>query len=90
MPKESLRLHGEPKIYVKSSESGTRRAQAFCAHCGSRLYASAEQDPKVFNLRIGTVRQRASLVPRIQLWCNSALPWVMDLASVKQHPKQPM
>jgi hypothetical protein len=90
VPKESLRLRGEPKVYVKTSESGTRRAQAFCADCGSRLYASAERDPQVFNLRIGTVRQRASLPPRIQIWCRSALPWVMDLASVRQHPKQPM
>ena len=90
VPKESLRLRGEPKIYVKISESGTRRAQAFCPDCGSRLFASAEKDPQVFNLRIGTVRQRASLAPKAQVWCRSALPWVMDLGSVKQHSKQPM
>jgi hypothetical protein len=87
VPKEAFRLRGEPKIYVKTAESGSRRAQAFCPDCGSRLYASADKDPQVFNLRIGTVRQRASLPPRAQVWCRSALPWVMNLGSVKQHPQ---
>jgi hypothetical protein len=90
VPKEAFRLRGQPKIYVKTAESGNRRAQAFCPECGTRMYASAEKDPQVFNLRLGTVRQRAALPPKSQVWCRSALPWVMDLAEVKQHPKQSM
>lgn len=90
VPKEAFRLRGEPRLYVKTAESGNRRAQAFCFECGTRLYASAEHDPQVFNLRIGTARQRAALVPKNQLWCRSALPWVMHLSTVKQHAKQPM
>ena len=89
VPKEKFRLRGEPHVYVKTAESGNRRAQAFCPHCGSRLYATAEHDPQVFNLRIGTVRQRAALAPKAQLWCRSALPWVSELSSVPQHVKQP-
>ena len=88
VPKESFRLtRGAPKVYVKTAESGNRRAQAFCAECGSRLYASAETDPPFFNLRVGTIRQRAELRPRIQLWCRSALPWVSELATVAKHAK---
>lgn len=82
--KEAFRLRGTPKIYVKTAESGSRRAQAFCPDCGTRLYASAEVDPQVFNLRIGTVRQRSALAPKTQLWCRSALPWVMNLGTVTQ------
>lgn len=55
--KESFRTRGEPRIYVKTAESGNRRAQAFCPECGTRLYASAEKDPQVFNLRLGAVKQ---------------------------------
>ena len=90
VPKEAFRLRGEPRIYVKTAESGNRRAQAFCPDCGTRVYASAEKDPQVFNLRVGTVRQRASLAPKNQLWCRSALPWVMNLSAVRRHAKQPM
>jgi hypothetical protein len=88
--KENFRLRGEPRVYVKTAESGNRRAQAFCSECGTRIYASAEKDPLVFNLRLGTVRQRAALSPRAQIWCRSALPWVNGLSSVPQHAKQPM
>lgn len=88
--KENFRLRGEPRVYVKTAESGNRRAQAFCPECGTRIYASAEKDPLVFNLRLGTVRQRAALSPRAQIWCRSALPWVNALSSVPQHAKQPM
>lgn len=87
VPKEKFRLRGEPRIYVKTAESGNRRAQAFCPDCGTRLYASAEKDPQVFNLRVGTMRQRASLAPKVQLWCRSAMPWVMELDKVRRLPK---
>ena len=90
VPKEKFRLRGEPRVYVKTAQSGNRRAQAFCPECGTRIYASAEKDPLVFNLRLGTVRQRAALSPRAQIWCRSALPWVNGLSSVPQHAKQPM
>ena len=88
VPKEAFRLRGESRIYVKTAESGNRRAQAFCPDCGTRLYASAEKDPQLFNIRVGSVRQRAALAPKSQVWCRSALPWVMTLASVRQHQKQ--
>jgi len=75
---------GQPKIYVKTADSGTKRAQAFCPECGTRIYAAAVSDPQTFNIRFGTIRQRAELRPKTQIWCRSALPWVMDLSSVKQ------
>lgn len=88
--KEDFRLlRGVPKVYVKTAQSGRRRAQAFCAECGTRIYASAETDPQVFNLRVGTLKQRAQLAPQRQLWCRSALPWVMDLGAVEREPTQP-
>ena len=83
VPKETFRLtSGEPKVYVKTAQSGNRRAQAFCPNCGSRLWAAAEKDSPIYNLRIGTLRERAELRPRTQLWCRSALPWINDMASV--------
>ena len=67
----------------------SKAAQAFCQECGARLYAAAEVDPPVFNLRVGTIRERAQLPPQVQFWCRSALPWVSDLNSVEALPTQP-
>jgi hypothetical protein len=81
-------LGGKPKIYVKTGESGNRRAQGFCPECGTRIYACADvAEPERYNLRVGTIKQRRELRPQSQIWCRSALPWVMALGSVKQVPK---
>lgn len=83
-------LTGKPKLYVKTAQSGSRRAQAFCPECGTRIYASAAvPDPERYNLRVGTIRQRRELRPQTQIWCRSALDWVTDLASVKRIETQP-
>lgn len=83
-------LTGQPKIYVKTAESGNKRAQAFCPECGTPIYATAVSDPQVFGLRVGTARQRAELQPKRQIWCRSAQEWVMDLKSITQISKQPL
>ena len=46
------KLRGAPRHYVKTAESGNRRAQAFCPDCGSRLYACAETA-----MSLGSVRK---------------------------------
>jgi hypothetical protein len=81
-------LSGTPKIYIKTAESGNRRAQAFCADCGTPIYASAADQPKVFSLRVGSMRQRAALRPSRQIWCRSALPWVTDLPRIARTDKE--
>ena len=68
-------LSGQPKVYVKTAESGAWRAQAFCADCGTPIYATSVAEPKIYFLRMGSIRQRAQLPPRRQIWCRSALPW---------------
>ena len=80
---------GQPKIYVKTAESGVKRAQAFCPECGTPIYAAAVTDPQVFSIRTGTARQRGELVPKVQIWCRSALGWTMDIGSIKQFSEQP-
>jgi hypothetical protein len=83
-------LSGELKVYVKTGESGTKRAQAFCPECGTPIYSSTLGDgPKVHSIRVGTARQRDELVPKVQLWCRSAQQWVGGLDSIHKLDKQP-
>jgi hypothetical protein len=83
-------LSGEPKVYVKTAESGRKRQQAFCPECGTPIYAAPDGDPaKVHGLRVGTIRQRDQLVPNVQMWSRSEQHWVDDLASVRKIEKQP-
>jgi hypothetical protein len=50
---------GEPTKYVKVAQSGNKRVQAFCPHCGTPIYAGALDNPNApYMLRLGAVRQR--------------------------------
>ncbi|WP_136616050.1 MULTISPECIES: GFA family protein [Mesorhizobium] len=79
-PESNYRItKGTPKIYIKTVASGAKRAQAFCADCGSHLYATSVGDgPKVYGIRVGTARQREDLIPTQQKWHRSALHWLPE------------
>ena len=70
-------LSGQPKAYIKTADSGATSHQLFCPECASPLYSTSIGDgPGMFNLRLGTSRQRSELRPRVQLWCRSVQGWV--------------
>jgi len=82
-----LRL-GTPRVYIKTAESGNRRAHAFYANCGTPIYATDPHEPRTYGLRVGTLRQRAELRPSRQIWSRSALPWVGDISNVPHIERQ--
>lgn len=77
-------LSGHPTIYVKTAESGKKRAHAFCGKCGTPIYSAAPVDTQTYGLRVGTLRQRGELRPSRQIWFRSAQPWVTELRNVQQ------
>ena len=78
-------LSGSLQEYKKIAESGRPRTLAFCGKCGTRIYAHTKEDPAAFfGLRVGSIRQRAELVPKRQVWCDSALPWVDELPAISK------
>jgi hypothetical protein len=83
-------LSGEPTIYVKTTaESGNPRAQAFCPKCGSPIYSTTPGDgPKQsYMVRVGVLREREQLVPKVQNWFRSARPWLPQLPSIRRNEK---
>ena len=79
---------GHPKIYVKTAESGNKRAHAFCVNCGTPVYSAAVNDPPHYSLRVGCLDQRAELAPKRQIWCSSAVPWSSNIASIERSEGQ--
>ena len=81
---------GTPTIYIKTAESGNKRAHAFCPACGTPIYAAAPiPDPPSYGLRVGGIDQRADLGPPArQIWCRSALSWSLDLTGVERIERQ--
>ena len=81
-------LSGRLKIYVKTAESGARRAHAFCPDCATPVYSSAIDNPPSYSLRVGCLRQRNELPPRKRIWCQSALGWSANLDGLPQFSRQ--
>jgi len=89
VPKEQFALRsGAPAIYVKTAASGAKRAQAFCADCGTPVYSSAASEPTTYSLRIGCLSQRADLPPKRRIWCDSAVGWSQDLQALPSSGRQ--
>lgn len=87
-PRDGFRLlKGNPKVYVKSAESGNKRQQAFCADCGTPIYSAAIENTPAYSLRVGTIRQRAELAPKDQAWVRSALKWLPDFKGTARHER---
>jgi len=84
-------LSGAPKVYVKTGESGNRRELTFCPDCGTPIYsAPTGNDPKVFALRVGPIRQRDQLIPSEQYWFRSSQAWLQRLPTISKREKQPV
>ena len=81
-------LSGEPKTYIKTAESGNKRAQVFRPECGTHIYATSATNPKIFGIRASTAKQRRELIPKRQFWCRSALGWVQDLHTIPRLEQQ--
>jgi len=83
-------LSGTPTIYIKTTaDSGNPRAQAFCPRCGSPIYSRPPGDapPPSYMVRVGILRERDRLVPKMQNWTRSALPWVSEIGALRRNEK---
>ena len=89
VPREQVQWSGaKPKTYIKTAESGNKRAQAFCPECGTSLYAGAADNQGPLGLRLGTIKQKDQLKPSKQIWCRSAVEWLPGLSDLPQVEKQ--
>jgi hypothetical protein len=84
-------LSGELKTYVKTADSGNRRALAFCPNCGTSIYSAPTGEmPRdtYFGLRVGTLLQRDHLPPKAQCWVGSRQHWVDPMAALTPFDKE--
>lgn len=82
-------LTGTPREYVKTAESGGKRAQGFCTECGTAIYSTTVgPEPRTYRLRFGSIVQRDQLVPKTQGWYRSAQHWITDIGAIPRWDKQ--
>ena len=77
---------GKPAMYADTANSGNRLNRFFCADCGSSLYSRREKVPEMTILKVGTLDDASGLKLAMNIWTDSALPWMHVDPAVEQYP----
>ena len=82
-------VRGEPRIYIKVANSGSRRGHAFCGQCGAPVFRQPTDNNPNFSLRIGGLDQAAELNrPARQIWTSRRLGWTTELTEIRSFDAQ--
>ncbi len=77
VPREAVKIiQGEPKTWTRKSDSGREVSCFFCGNCGTRLFHNPSRNPKITNIKPGTLDDTSWLEPVGNLWTKQAQKWV--------------
>lgn len=79
VPRKSLTVEGESSLRsftTVGEDTGQERERFFCATCGSPVYGIVAEVSHLVFLKIGTLDDRSVVAPQVELWTQSAQPWL--------------
>jgi hypothetical protein len=89
VPKPALSVQGEMASYGKTGDSGKTITRRFCPKCGSSLMDEADALPNIVMLGAGTLDDAGWVKPGMQIYCDSAQPWVSLAGEMQRFGKMP-
>ncbi|HEX3952860.1 MAG TPA: GFA family protein [Stellaceae bacterium] len=89
VPQPTLSLEGETKSYTATGDSGKANVSKFCPNCGSTIVSEAELMAGASILRVGTLDDPSWVKPTMEIYCDSAQPWVDLGGDMKRFAKMP-
>jgi hypothetical protein len=89
VPKPALSLQGALKTFNDRGDSGNAVSRRFCPECGSQILSEPEARPGVAIIKAGTLDDTSWLNPTIEVFCDSAQPWVSLGGERQRFPKMP-
>ncbi len=90
IPAASFRIiRGEPKLYVKTADSGNQVTRAFCPECGSMLFLEVSARPDLVAIRVGTLDDPSWFRPEADIFVQSAQPWDHMNPDLPKYPAYP-
>ena len=89
VPQAALAIQGSPKSYAATGDSGKANISKFCPNCGSTILSEPAALPGMSILRAGTLDDTSWLKPTMEIYCDSAQPWVQLGGGMQRFPKMP-
>tara|TARA_R110002126_G_scaffold52897_38_gene143508 strand:- start:1001 stop:1438 length:438 start_codon:yes stop_codon:yes gene_type:complete len=85
IPAEHLAIEqGSPASRTRRADSGNELALNFCGDCGTSLFSVPAARPNIRVIYAGTLDDPSWVPVKLNIWADSALPWVhMDPAIEK-------
>ena len=89
VPKPAFSVVGALKTYTDHGDSGKAVSRQFCPDCGSPILSEVEVMPDVAIIKAGTLDDTSWLQPTMEIYCDSAQPWVKLGGDMKRFAKMP-
>ena len=89
VPKAALSITGPAKTYAAKGDTGNVNSRQFCPNCGSTILSEPVVMAGVAVLRAGTLDDTSWLKPSMEIYCDSAQPWVELGGGMQRFPKMP-
>jgi hypothetical protein len=89
VPQPSLTVEGTTKQFDGIADSGNPTHRAFCPECGSSIALTADVMPGIVMLPIGTLDDASWVAPAMEIYCQSAQPWVQLAGERQRFDKMP-
>jgi hypothetical protein len=77
VPKASLKISGSAlQVFNDAGDSGLPVQRLFCGNCGSSIASCPAAFPDLALIKAGTLEDTSWLDPTVEIWCETAQPWV--------------
>ena len=89
IPQPALSMQGALKTFSARGDSGKEVHRRFCPECGSTITSEPDALPGVAIIRAGTLDDTSWVKPAMEIYCDSAQPWVSLGGERQRFPKMP-
>jgi hypothetical protein len=89
LPGASVSISGTTRAFDATGDSGKPVHRRFCPECGSPIASDVDVMPGVIMLSAGTLDDPSWVKPTMQIYCDSAQPWVALGGEMQSFAKMP-
>ena len=88
VPKSAVTItSGQPKLFADTAQSGSILKRYFCGDCGSPIYSQRANAPDMMVLKVGTLDVPGDMKLAMNIWTNSARPWLYVERAIDCYPE---